>query len=438
LNLKKLGIISTLLSTTIFGASIDHVQNYTPEYNANPAQQGAINKSATVYFNPAGIMRLEEGTYFTGGLQVAIGQETMKYESNTYDADLLAPIPNFAIYKVQEDKGYFFTFGPQAGGGKLEYKDGVSGIKVLEDLTLHLPNPSNPTQIIPVTAKANSHSATGENMYAQTTLGTAWNVNNKLSLSTAGKVVYGYRKLSANLNANLDISSKPVVASIDSERTAWGFGGQFGLNYTPNETWNIGVRYDTPIKMKFKTKATSNTTIPGFGFEMFFPQYGDGASYRRDLPGILAIGASQKITDKWTVFYGGNYYFNESANIDRDVITTDATTGKKHSGVEYKNGWELSLGTEYWINEKVAILSGINYAKTGAKSESYSDIEFALDSFLVGGGIKYLPNENTEIVFSVSHYFYEEGSYDKYGSDANPLVYDKNISSVGISFTKKL
>ncbi|MDP0488740.1 MAG: outer membrane protein transport protein [Fusobacterium sp. JB020] len=437
MNLKKLGIISTLLSTTIFGASIDHVQNYTPEYNANPAQQGAINKSATVYFNPAGIMRLEEGTYFTGGLQVAIGQETMKYDSNTYDADLLAPIPNFAIYKVQEDKGYFFTFGPQAGGGKLEYKDGVSGIKVLEDLTLHLPNPSNPDQIIPVTAKANSHSATGENMYAQATLGTAWNVNSKLSLSTAGKVVYGYRKLSGNLNATLTkkqddtiVAKIPLNASIDSERTAWGFGGQFGLNYAPNETWNIGVRYDTPIKMKFKTKSTSNTTLPGFGFEMFFPQYADGASYRRDLPGILAIGASQKITDKWTMFYGGNYYFNESANIDRDV--------PEHS-FEYKNGWELSLGTEYWINEKVAILSGINYAKTGAKSESYSDIEFALDSFLVGGGIKYLPNEDTEIVFSVSHYFYEEDSYDKYGKlGANPLVYDKNISSVGISFTKKL
>ncbi|MDP0494174.1 MAG: hypothetical protein Q7K48_07740, partial [Fusobacterium sp. JB021] len=258
MNLKKLGIISTLLSTTIFGASIDHVQNYTPEYNANPAQQGAINKSATVYFNPAGIMRLEEGTYFTGGLQVAIGQETMKYdstsgESNTYDADLLAPIPNFAIYKVQEDKGYFFTFGPQAGGGKLEYKDGVSGIKVLEDFSnLGILDP----KLNDFTAIANSHSATGENMYAQATLGTAWNVNSKLSLSTAGKVVYGYRKLSANLVGKLNsvdlVSSDSKSLFIDSERTAWGFGGQFGLNYAPNETWNIGVRYDTPIKMKFK------------------------------------------------------------------------------------------------------------------------------------------------------------------------------------------
>ena len=432
MNLKKLGIVCSLLSTTILGSSIDHVQNYTPEYNANPAQQGAINKSATVYFNPAGIMRLGEGTYFTGGLQIAFGKETMKYDkktgdksSNTYDADLLAPIPNFAIYKIQGDKAYFFTFGPQAGGGKLEYKDGVSGVKVLEDLPTY-------------TGMSAESSATGENVYAQATLGTAWNVNSKLSLSTAGKVVYGYRKLSADLSVN----DGYLNASIDSERTAWGIGGQFGLNYALNETWNIGVRYDTPIKMTFKTKATSTkaqlSATEYLGFETFFPQYADGASYRRDLPGILAVGASQKISEKFTIFYGGNYYFNESANIDRDVVTTDPITGEKHSGVEYKNGWEISLGTEYWINDKIAILSGINYAQTGAKSESYSDVEFALNSILVGGGIKYLPSEDVEIILAISHYFYDSNSNDKYGSLANPLVYEKNISSIGVSFSKKL
>lgn len=433
MNLKKLGVICTLLSTTLLGSSIDHVQNYTPEYNANPAQQGAINKSATIYFNPAGIMRLEKGTYFTGGLQIAFGKETMKYdskngESNTYNADLLAPIPNFAIYKIQGDKAYFFTFGPQAGGGKLEYEDGVSGVKVLEDI----PNlVALDEKLNGFTATANSHSATGENVYAQATLGTAWNINSKLSLSTAGKVVYGYRKLSGDLNATLTNGQNtiPLTASIDSERTAWGIGGQFGLNYALNETWNIGVRYDTPIKMTFKTKATSNTTLSGFGFETFFPQYADGTSYRRDLPGILAIGASQKISEKFTIFYGGNYYFNESANIDRDV--------PGHS-YEYKNGWEISLGTEYWINDKIAILSGINYAKTGANSESYSDVEFALNSILIGGGIKYLPSEDVEIILAISHYFYDSDSNDKYGSSANPLVYEKNISSVGVSFSKKL
>ena len=106
----------------------------------------------------------------------------------------------------------------------------------------------------------------------------------------------------------------PIKASIESERTAWGFGGQIGLNYAANDTWNFAMRYDTKIKMEFEADATEkrqNLLGNELGFNMFFPQYADGAKYRRDLPAILALGASQKVTDRWTMFYGGNYYFNE-------------------------------------------------------------------------------------------------------------------------------
>ncbi|MCF2624924.1 outer membrane protein transport protein [Fusobacterium perfoetens] len=468
MNLRKFGLITLIaaLGTTAFGASIDHIQNYTAEYNANMAQQAAISPTTSAYYNPAGIMRLENGTYFTGGVQLAFGKETMKYHTNKgdggeYSADLLAPIPNFALIKKQDDRAFFWTFGGIAGGGDLEYKDGVAGIKVLEDaipgMTYNLLN-----------AKDKGSWAEGENMYAQTTIGTAWNINNKLSMSVAGRVVYGWRNLKANLNAdltgvipngamdnntgmNLPVNEN-LRADIDSERTAWGFGGQIGLNYAYNDTWNFAMRYDTKVKMEFEADATSDklhfaqtSPVGGLlgnkGFENFFPQYADGAKHRRDLPAILAVGASQKVTDKWTMFYGANYYFNESAKIDKDVKYRDLLTNKiKSTGLEYDNGWEISVGTEYWLNEKWAVLGGVNYAKTGAPKESYMDVEYALDSFLVGFGVKYRPNEDTEWVVSTSHYFYEatDGDFrEKYAGVENAQRYDKNISSIGFSYTKK-
>ena len=42
-NKLKLILLIATVSTKLFGASIDHVQNYTAEYNANMAQQAAIN-----------------------------------------------------------------------------------------------------------------------------------------------------------------------------------------------------------------------------------------------------------------------------------------------------------------------------------------------------------------------------------------------------------
>ena len=272
MNFKKFGLTAlfAVLGTSAFGASIDHIQNYTAEYNANMAQQAAISPTTSAYYNPAGIMRLENGTYFTGGVQLAIGKETMKYhtkdgDGGDYSADLLAPIPNFAMIKKQDDRAFFWTFGGIAGGGDLKYEDGVAGIKVLEDA---VPGMTNGL----VTAKDKGSWAEGENMYAQTTIGTAWNINNKLSMSVAGRVVYGWRNLKAELNADLETVSKLVegktqgqvknagklYADIDSERTAWGFGGQIGLNYAANDTWNFAMRYDTKIKLEFEadTKET--------------------------------------------------------------------------------------------------------------------------------------------------------------------------------------
>ncbi len=464
MNLRKFGLMTLIaaMGTTAFGASIDHIQNYTAEYNANMAQQGAISPTTSVYYNPAGLMRLQNGTYFTGGVQVAFGKETMKYDtngnsfapanSNDFDADLLAPIPNFALIKKDDDRAYFWTFGGIAGGGNLEYKDGVAGIRVLEDA---VPGMSHEL----IKAKDNGSWAEGENMYGQTTLGMAWKVNEKLSLSAAGRVVYGWRNLKAKLDAGLEVPNGmispnldpngttvlPLNAEMDAERTAWGFGGQFGLNYAPNDTWNIGMRYDTKINMEFEADTSSkkiSQLIPqfgGMGFENFFPQYTDGSKHRRDLPAIFAIGASQKITDRWTMFYGANYYFNESAKIDKDVVYVNPVSGKKETGLEYDNGWEISVGTEYWLNEKWAVLGGVNYAKTGAKTESYSDVEFAIDSVLVGMGVKYRPDEDTEWVVSTSHYFYEEtdGNFASKYPGANTQRYDKNISSIGFSYTKK-
>lgn len=457
MNFKKFGLTAlfAVLGTSAFGASIDHIQNYTAEYNANMAQQAAISPTTSAYYNPAGIMRLENGTYFTGGVQLAIGKETMKYhtkdgDGGDYSADLLAPIPNFAMIKKQDDRAFFWTFGGIAGGGDLEYKDGVAGIKVLEDA---VPGMTNGL----VTAKDKGSWAEGENMYAQTTIGTAWNINNKLSMSVAGRVVYGWRNLDAKLNADIGINGTPykfpIYADMEAERTAWGFGGQIGLNYAANDTWNFAMRYDSKIKMEFEadTKETYINNpqlnidsllgkLNGLGFNNFFPQYKDGAKHRRDLPAMLAVGASQKVTDRWTMFYGANYYFNESAKIDKDVEYKNFLTGETEStGLEYDNGWEISVGTEYWLNNKWAVLGGVNYAKTGAPKESYMDVEYALDSFLVGMGVKYRPDEDTEWVVSTSHYFYEstDGNFAEKYKGANSQRYDKNISSIGFSYTKK-
>ena len=444
---KRLGLLAltAVLTSVAYGASIDHIQTYTPEYLGNQAQNGMIN-NASVYYNPAGIVNLEKGTYVHIGAQLAVGHEKMEYKGEDYKADLFQPIPNFALYKVEDNSALYWTFGGIAGGGDLEYKDGVAGTKVVED-------------ILYGQVTTDGSKAEGKNLYAQTTLGKVWKIDNKLSVSTAGRLVYGIRELKGDLYLNSN-SIKLGEAHIDSERTAWGYGIQLGLNYKATEKLNLALRYDSRVRMEFEAKtngkeikierlptASGIINIPdgGLGFSNFYPEYADGDKTRRDLPAILAAGMSYKVTDNWVVGLSGNYYFNKDAKMDRKKSSIKhPITGKKIEGLEaeYDNGWELALGTEYRFSPKWAILGSINYADTGAKVTSYDDVEYALNSVTLGTGLKYNPDETTEWVFTVCHFFYdsESGHYDVkyagYPTVSNPS-YDKSITAFGVSYTKK-
>ena len=442
---KRLGLLAlaAVLSSSAYSASIDHIQTYTPEYLGNQAQNGMIN-NASVYYNPAGLVHLQNGTYFHAGIELAVGEEKMNYNGQELKADLLQPIPNFAMYKVEDDSALFWTFGGIAGGGDLKYKDGVAGTSVIPDIV----NPigiqiSNTITVRDL--KDIGSSAEGKNIYAQTTLGKTWKVDDKLSLSAAGRVVYGVRKLKGNIDLESATLKKRLHADIDSERTAWGYGAQFGVNYKATEKLNLAMRYDSRVKMNFKAKGSyNNVVIPeilDLGFGNFYPEYMPGTKTRRDLPAILAAGMSYKVTDNWTVALSGNYYFNKDAKMDR-MAGSGKLGALQLKGVEaeYDNGWELAVGTEYRLSPKWAVLGSINYADTGAKVSSYDDVEYALNSVTLGTGLKYNPDETTEWVFTVAHFFYDEekGHYDsKYGGLVDNPTYDKSITAFGVSYTKR-
>ncbi|MGL5963860.1 MAG: OmpP1/FadL family transporter [Fusobacteriaceae bacterium] len=450
--MKRLSILAFLVTSSIIkAASIDHIMNYTPEYNANPALQGAINTSSTVNYNPAGLTRIEDGLYINGGLQFATGEYSTEFEGEQFKTDLSSGIPNFSLVKKDGRQAFFWTVGGIAGGAGVEYKDGISKYATTQDGIRDngfkgLPGISSTASgvlnILTDTDNVNINGkAKGENYYIQTTLGTAYQLDSKWSVSGALRLVHGQRNFKGDFTVD-GITSKlnPLeeilngTASADAEREAWGFGGQVGINYAATDKLNIGMRYDTKVRMNFETKANNSTTIgggklgktelPSLGFESFYPEYADGFKARRDLPAILALGASYSVTDRWMTFVGGNYYFNKAANIGERAQTPTGGSRK------YKDGYELSLGSEYQINDKWSWLAGINYAVTGATEDNYHDSEYALDSIVLGTGAKYRYSENLMLTASVSHFFYDTAK-------ANDITYKKQTTALGAGFTYK-
>ena len=124
------------------------------------------------------------------------------------------------------------------------------------------------------------------------------------------------------------------------DRTAWGLGAQIGLNYKATDRLNLAMRYDSRVKLNFKASGNEmrlfelkdNPRKPGFPLDLgdvdfsdFYPEYKLGTKTRRDLPAILALGASYKVTDRWTTAISGNYYFNKDAKMDSVAGTVTLT-----------------------------------------------------------------------------------------------------------------
>ena len=481
--MKKLLLLTAILSSGLYAASIDHIQTYTPDYLANQAQTGLIN--GVTYYNPAGLGRLEQGKYFHAGFQFAHGHEKMSYGQREHKAKLNQAIPNVALTFVDDKGATYFNFGGIAGGGDLKY-DGVSGIDVLPDVA----------QFKALGIYDKGSTLKGSNKYEQITLGRAFNVDDKLSFSVAGRVVHGTRKLNGNLNVAANptaqykqakarqvtqevskavdiatqgkgLSAAQIAAiktqktnealaklqqrvtnlaqnglsgDIDSKREAWGYGFQLGINYKVDDKLNLAARYDSRVKMNFKAKGheyqLQTTDILGqtIGLSSFYPQYTINSKVRRDLPAILSLGASYKVTDNYLVSGSGNFYFNRQAKMDRVKAF-----GGHQLGGDYKNGWEIALGNEYKLNDKFTLIGSVNYADTGAKTASYNDTEYALNSVMLGGGIRYQYDESLAITTSVAHFIYKgaEGNFkEKYGVAENQK-YKKEITAVGLSITKK-
>lgn len=454
---SKLTIVGFVLSmATAYGSSIDHIQTYAPEYLANQAQNGMIN-NVSGYYNPAGVSRLEQGRYINAGMQYAVGHEKMSYNGKEHKANLNQIIPNVSYYSVDPKGANFVTFGGIAGGGKLKY-DGVSGLDVaMETLSKDVPGDiSNPKTLRGMGVKNlgiydKGSTVKGTNMYEHLTFGRTFNINEKLSLSAAARIVHGTRKLKGTLNVGLKpeapaaalavlagVVPSELHGDIDSNRQAWGSGFQLGANYKVNEKLNLAARYDSRIELEFKARGseqvlqTKGLLEDNIGFSSFYPQYEPGKKMRRDLPAILALGASYQATDKWLVSTSGNFYFNRQAKMDRVPGQTE----------NYKNGWEIAVGNEYKLNDKFTVIGSINYAKTGAPKDSYNDTEYALNSTTLGAGVRYQYDDSLAITASVAHFMYERAQgnfkekYKEYNISENQK-YHKNITAFGLGFSKK-
>jgi len=453
-----------------------------------------------VYFNPAGLTKLENGFHFSLNNQSIF--QTRNIENSypflagtpkTYDAKVQALIfPDiFAVYKMDK---IAFSVGvvPIGGGGTADFPGGLPSFEIpVSGLVPYLQATLAPIDAA-LTAILGSNpgfsNVTGYNMNTSfkgtsTYLGyqatASYEINEMISVSLGARYVMAKNIYTGHLtNVTIDAPAAyggtqkpgdylrvvsgqlqpydPVTAAmltagatqldaqtadayVDATQTGSGITPIIGINISPSDNLNIGIKYEHHTKIEL----TNDTKKDDVGL---FP---NEAKSRGDLPSVISVGVSFKPMSKLTAQAGIHYYMDKPAfygkyeTVDGNpVLDTDGKSFKQvnNETVIDNNFYELGLGLEYAITDNMGVSAGYLLAKTGVNKDYQSDLSYSLSSNTIGGGLYFGFGENTTLNLGFDYVMYNADTVDL--TDAALMVnyaqtFKKNtmIVAVGVDFS---
>ena len=240
------GLIAASASP-LFAGGIDNKTNWSAEYIRTLNRNAATDSADIVAYNPAGVMKMEDG--FIGNLSVQYIDK--KYTNTVGGTDFESQEPSylpglFLLYKKDRYAG-FFSFTIPGGGGYVDYSQGnytTQYAAALINAGVYIP-----TFGAPVPNGAQHFEA--ESFYYGYTFGGAFEINKMFSVSLAARYIDAHREAKGYVIMNPGGATESTH-NADYEEDADGWGGIIGLNIAPTDELNIGMRYETRTDLDFE------------------------------------------------------------------------------------------------------------------------------------------------------------------------------------------
>jgi Long-chain fatty acid transport protein len=221
----------------------------------------------------------------------------------------------------------------------------------------------------------------------------------------------------ANAAASTQNAAATSDQKVDVRQTGTGFTPIIGVNITPNDKINIGIKFEFKTKLEL-TNHTKSDVVTNM-----FPE---GATYREDLPALLSIGVDYKILPDLKLSAGLHHYFDKNVDWDGRQNFID------------NNLYELAFGMEYNVTDKFLLSAGYLYVQTGVGQGYQTDISYSLSSNSVGFGCAFMASERLTLNLGVLYTQYVQGQrtvdYPQYGINGITETYNRNNIGFGIGF----
>ena len=407
------GLIAASASP-LFAGGIDNKTNWSAEYIRTLNRNAATDSADTVMYNPAGVMKMDDGLYGNLSVQYILKDYTNKISGVDYDQDEPSLIPGlFFLYKQDRLAG-FFGLSNVLGGGKVDFEKGDATTTSLGLGIITSANTALAAATVPSTywySAISNQKLEAEHIGLGYTFGGALKINDMFSVSLAAM----YVDTKKDANGHVTITAANSLPSVNDDRTAYvdyeedadGWGGVIGLNISPTDQWNIGLRYNTKVNLDYDQTVNQDNlgVLPALGIT-------NGGESTRDLPAILGIGVSYKLNDKIRLETNLTYYFNEDADWMGAEDLVD-------------NGYDLGLALEYTFTPTLKGSIGYLHTDTGIDAEYMLPEAPQLNANTIGAGVAYEAIPGMMLNFSLGNAFYEDDSFVE-STTGTTIEYQKN------------
>lgn len=359
--------------------------------------------------NPAGLTQLT-GTNIYGGATFVFPSTTYQNpsgQSEDTEFQVFFP-PNLYLSSDLNTKDIRLGIGiyaPFGIGGRKWSKDGLTRFSSTKSLIATLSiNPTIAYQVLP-------------------SLSIGFGLDYMLARHEAERMIdqslFGARDGEFNLKADGD-----------------GWGYNIGILFTPDKRVSLGLAYRSRIKVDFKGDAELKNIAPPLQ-----PLFG-GSDFRTDMrtestfPQIVSFGIAYRPTEKWTIgcdveWVQWSSFHRSDLDLQDEVPQAGFTDSSKL--LDWKDVWDVKVGAEYEVNERLALRAGYAYSESMVPDHTLDASNPDSKQHYVSVGFGY------RVKKLVIDFFYMAGFYEDRKVRNNILsgIYDNFYHYVGLDIGKK-
>lgn len=422
--------------------------------------------ASTIFYNPAGLSRLE-GTQFVGGGTLVVPHSTFQDKGSTpfskgnrqpftatkdFAPDAVVAPALYASKKINDQwtvgAGLFVPYGAKLDYGNDWYgRYAITNIK-LEAIAL---NPS-------VSFKLDQHHSfgfgiTAEYMKAELgqgvdVAGTVFTLNQNPATAKASAAFLN--NIAVTQGGAAALAAKNTLMGVLNDGHAkmdgddWGFGFNLGYLYQMNEGTRFGISYRSSISHKLKgdtiwdfSQVSNNAAVNGF-ISAASGKVNSKALVELRTPETLSVNAFHQMDDKWALM--GDVTWTRTSRLQNlDIQFPPTAEGAERIRQNWKDTYRVSLGTNYKYSESLMLRAGIAHDQAPVRSAELRHPALP-DSdrmqYSIGANWKLNANSSLDLAYSFLDFKDAEVNYTNLCSPVTPGCTGNGETTKGVFKTR--